>query len=311
MAKPTIDELFDRPVTYPDVEARERLAGLVGLDEHKMRLAKILGLLVNPASLDSWMRRYHPRANGLLDSVLKRPPLVVLAGDVGSGKSELAETIGDYVARLEKVDITLYPMSLATRGRGRVGQMTELLSAAFDLVLEEAQKLKGSDGVSRGAVILLVDEADAIAQSREASQMHHEDRAGVNAFIRGIDRLAHAKLPIAAIMCTNRLGALDPAIQRRAADILLFARPDDGQRAAILKPLRQVGLSDLQIAAVVEATGARRDGGHGFTFSDLTQRLLPTIVLDAYPDSAVDPDRATEIAKTMIPTEPFHEAHDN
>ena len=310
MAKPTIDELFDRPATYPDVEARERLAGLVGLDGHKMRLAKILGLLVNPASLDSWMRRYHPRANGLLDSVLRRPPLVVLAGDVGSGKSELAETIGDYVARREKVDITLYPMSLAARGRGRVGQMTELLSAAFDLVLEEAQKLKGADGVSRGAVILLVDEADAIAQSREASQMHHEDRAGVNAFIRGIDRLAHAKLPVAAIMCTNRLGALDPAIQRRAADILSFARPDDAQRAAILAPLRQLGLSELQIAVVVKATGAHREGGYGFTFSDLTQRLLPTIVLDAYPDSAVDPDRATLIARTMISTEPFHEAHD-
>ena len=285
MAKPTIDELFDSPVTYPDVEARERLAGLVGLDEHKMRLAKILGLLINPASLESWTIKYHPGANGLLDTVLRRPPLVVLAGDVGSGKSELAETIGDYVARREKVDITLYPMSLATRGQGRVGQMTELLSAAFDLVLEEAQKLKGADGVSRGAVILLVDEADAIAQSREASQMHHEDRAGVNAFIRGIDRLAHAKLPVAAIMCTNRLGALDPAVQRRAADILSFARPDDGQRAAILEPLRQVGLSDLQIEAVVEATGARQDGGYGFTFSDLRQRLLPAIVLDAYPDS--------------------------
>ena len=310
MTKPTIDELFDRPVTYPDVEARERLAGLVGLDEHKMRLAKILGLLINPASLESWTIKYHPGANGLLDTVLRRPPLVVLAGDVGSGKSELAETIGDYVARLERVDITLYPMSLATRGQGLVGQMTELLSAAFDLVLEEAQKLKGADGVSRGAVILLVDEADAIAQSREASQMHHEDRAGVNAFIRGIDRLAHAKLPVAAIMCTNRLGALDPAVQRRAADILSFARPDDGQRAAILEPLRQVGLSDLQIEAVVEATGARQDGGYGFTFSDLRQRLLPAIVLDAYPGSPVDPDRATEIAKAMIPTEPFQEAHD-
>ena len=35
----------------------------------------------------------------------------------------------------------------------------------------------------RGAVILLVDEADALAQSREAAQMHHEDRAGVNAFL--------------------------------------------------------------------------------------------------------------------------------
>ena len=228
MAPPAIDELFDRPIIYPDVGAQERLARLVGLDGHKMRLAKILGLLINPAGLESWASRYHPGAGSLLDTVLRRPPLVVLAGDVGSGKSELAETIGDDVARREDVNITLYPMSLSARGQGRVGQMTELLSAAFDHVLERAQKLNDTGGASRGAVILLVDEADAIAQSREESQMHHEDRAGVNAFIRGIDRLANANLPAAVIMCTNRLGALDPAIQRRAADILSFARPDAG-----------------------------------------------------------------------------------
>lgn len=308
MVRPTVDELFDRPVTYPDVGAQERLARLVGLDGHKERLSKILGLLINPAGLESWASRYHPRAGGLLDTVLRRPPLVVLAGDVGSGKSELAETICDDVARREDVNITLYPMSLSARGQGRVGQMTELLSAAFDHVLENARKFDGAGGASRGAVILLVDEADAIAQSREESQMHHEDRAGVNAFIRGVDRLANASLPAAVIMCTNRLGALDPAIQRRAADILSFARPDDGQRAAILEPLGRLGLSGSQIAAVVEATGARQEGGYGFTFSDLTQRLLPAIVLDAYPDGAVDPDRAISIAQTMIPTEPFRGA---
>ena len=308
--RPTIDDLFDRPITYPDVEARERLARLVGLDDHKARLAQILGLLINPAGLESWASRYHPGASGLLDAVLRRPPLVVLAGDVGSGKSELAETIGDDVARREGVSITLFPMSLSTRGQGRVGEMTQLLSAAFDHTLEEARKLKGTNGTSQGAVILLVDEADAIAQSREASQMHHEDRAGVNAFIRGIDRLASGKLPVAAIMCTNRLGALDPAVQRRAADILIFTRPDAEQRTTVLEPsLRQLGFSEAQIVAVVAATGPRQNEDYGFTFSDLTQRLLPTIVLHAYPDSAVDPDRAIEIARAMTPTAPFQEAH--
>ena len=168
--------------------------------------------------------------------------------------------------------------------------MTQLLSAAFDHVLGHAQKFDGAGGASRGAVILLVDEADAIAQSREESQMHHEDRAGVNAFIRGIDRLANAGLPAAVIMCTNRPGALDPAIRRRAADILPFSRPDTAQRAAVLEPLRGLGFSESQIVDVVKATGARNGVEYGFTFSDLTQRLLPAIVLDAYPDGAVDPD---------------------
>jgi ATPase family associated with various cellular activities (AAA) len=97
----------------------------------------------------------------------RRPPLVVLAGDVGSGKTELAETIGDAVARREKIDITLLPLSLSTRGQGRVGEMTQLLSAAFDYTIAEATKFKSGSGKTRGGVILLVDEADALARKRD------------------------------------------------------------------------------------------------------------------------------------------------
>jgi SpoVK/Ycf46/Vps4 family AAA+-type ATPase len=304
--RPSLDELFERRITYPDFEPQERLARLVGLDDHKARLSKILGLLVNPAGLQAWAKKHHPRANGIVTTVLRRPPLVVLAGDVGSGKSELAETIGDAVARQENIEITLFPLSLSTRGQGRVGEMTQLLSAAFDYTVDEARKLQASGGRARGAVILLVDEADALAQSREAAQMHHEDRAGVNAFIRGVDRIGNGKLPAAVIMCTNRLSALDPAVRRRAADILPFARPDDHQRHAVLAPpLKELGFTEPQLASLVAATGGQNGQDHGFTFSDLTQRLLPAIVLDAYPGQPVDAARALEIAKRMAPTPPF------
>lgn len=307
--QPTLDDLFERRITYPDVDAQERLGRLVGLDVHKARLTKMLALLVNPAGLESWAKKYHPNANGMLGTILRRPPLVVLAGDVGAGKSELAETIGDAVARQERIDITLFPMSLSTRGQGRVGEMTQLLSAAFEHTVSEASKLKSAFGKSRGAVLLLIDEADALAQSREATQMHHEDRAGVNALIRGIDRIGNGRLPAAVIMCTNRLNALDPAVKRRAADILIFDRPGDVQRHAVLnEPLKQLGFTKPQIDAVVAATGARKDRAYGFTFSDLTQRLLPTIVLDAYPANAVAPARAVEIATSMAPTPPFQES---
>lgn len=303
-----LDELFERRISYPDVDARERLARLVGLDDHKTRLTKILSLLVNPAGLEAWAKKHHPGAEELLNTVLRRPPLVVLAGDVGAGKSELAETIGDAVARQEKIDVTLFPLSLSTRGQGRVGEMTKLLSSAFEYIVAEAGKLKSSTGRSRGAVILLVDEADALAQSREAAQMHHEDRAGVNAFIRGVDRLSNSHLPAAVIMCTNRLGALDPAVRRRAADVLRFERPNEIQRHSVLvTPLKQLGFSESKIAALVAATGSQDGRKYGFTFSDLTQRLLPAIVLDAYPSQSVAPARAVEIAQTMIPTPPFKE----
>ena len=90
--------------------------------------------------------------------------------------------------------------------------------------------------IKKGAIIFLVDEADALAQSREMSQMHHEDRAGVNAFIRGVDQVKNEQIPVAIIMCTNRLNALDPAIKRRSIDILTFHRPNELQRYLILKP---------------------------------------------------------------------------
>lgn len=306
--QPAFDTLFERRLAYPDIEPQERLARLVGLDEHKDRLAKMLGILVNPAGIENWARTHHSEAAHLVAAVRSRPPLVVLAGDVGSGKTELAETIGDRVARQEKIEITLLPLSLASRGQGRVGEMTQLIAAAFDQTAAEARKLRGSGTKARGAVILLVDEADALAQSREAAQMHHEDRAGVNAFIRGIDRLAEGGLPAAVIMCTNRLSALDPAVRRRAAEILTFTRPDEAQRKFLLeRALAPAGLSAKHIAGMVAATGAEGDRP-GFTFSDLTQRLLPSIVLAAYPDRAISGAEALAIARAMAPTPPFRDA---
>lgn len=304
--KPSLDELFERRINFPDFEPQERLARLVGLDEHKERLSKILGLLVNPYGIQEWAKKYHPDACAAVDTVLRRPPLVVLAGDVGSGKTELAETIGDAVARQEDIDITLYPLSLATRGQGRVGEMTQLVSAAFDYTIEAADKLKNTNGKARGAVLLLIDEADALAQSRENAQMHHEDRAGVNAFIRGIDRIANQKLPAVVLMCTNRLNALDPAVQRRAAEVLTFSRPNDEQRHYLLhSKLTGLGLNSTAIEELVRLTGPRDTNSPGFTFSDITQRLIPSIILAAYPYSAVSIHSALQVVNKMAPTPAF------
>ncbi len=304
-----LDDLFEPRLEFPDPLAQERLARLVGLDNHKNILSKILSILVNPTGLEAWMRKHHPKAELLLYTVLQRPALVVLAGDIGTGKSELAETIGDTVARQEKISVTLFPLSLSTRGQGRVGEMTQLLSSAFDYTISEAMKLKSTSGSARGGIILLVDEADALAQSREATQMHHEDRAGVNAFIRGVDRISNNRLPAAVVMCTNRLGALDPAVRRRAADVLIFERPNESQRRELLATsLAPLGLSKANVESIVTGTGPINDRIYGFTYSDLTQRLLPAIVLDAYPTGPIDPSRAIQIAAEIIPTPPFKES---
>ena len=137
--------------------------------------------------------------------------------------------------------------------------MTQLLTEAFEVVAQQASRLKGKGARATGAVIMLIDEGDALTQSREAVQMHHEDRAGVNAFIRGIDRVANAQLPAAILMCTNRISALDPAVQRRAADVLSFGRPGEEQRRFVLSSqLEPIGLGHHHIDALVAAGDGRR-----------------------------------------------------
>jgi AAA+ superfamily predicted ATPase len=296
--------LFERKMSYPHPTARERFDRLVGLDDHKAKLTKILALLVNPRGLKCWGERYHPGAELLVDSVLHRPPLVILGGDVGSGKTEIAETIGDAVARQERIEVVLLPLSLSARGKGKVGEMTQLISGAFDYTVKEASAMKAKSN-NEGAVILLVDEADALAQSRETAEMHHEDVSGVNAFIRGVDRLAIERLPAAVIMCTNRYEALDPAVKRRSAEHLIFGRPDEEARRVLLQPrLAELDFSDAEVEAIVSVTGPR-NGLPGFTYSDLTQRLLPSIVLDAYPYKAIEPARALAIAQGLQPSPQF------
>jgi AAA+ superfamily predicted ATPase len=308
MEENNIENLFDRCSSFPDLDASKRFAALVGIDDAKTRLVRSLGILVNPEGLHKWGKRFYPDSSLLLGFVEQRPPLIILAGDVGTGKTELASTVGDPVARQEHIDVTLFPLSLSTRGSGRVGEMTKLLSLAFDETFKAAHKLKKHGSKAGGAIILLVDEADAIAQSRENSQMHHEDRAGVNAFIRGVDRLAKQQLPAAVILCTNRFSAIDPAVQRRAAEIFTFDRPNSEQRLAVLElALTEAAFTRKQVDEIVQITGPVQGCEYGFTYSDLTQRLLPALVLDAYPDGPIVFKRALEVITKIRPTAPFRE----
>lgn len=85
-------------------------------------------------------------------------------------------------------------------------------------------------------------------------------------------------------------------------------RVDDMQRRSVLSgAFEGLGFSASQIDELVAITGSTKNHDNGFTFSDLTQRLLPAIVLDAYSTRPVNSDRALEIARDMMPTPPFEE----
>lgn len=302
------DQLFEDIIEFPDPEAKERFERLVGLDEIKERLVKEARILLNPQLLEEWSKKHHRKVIPLVKVFQNRAPLFIFAGDIGTGKTSLAESFGDLVSREENIPITLYRLSLNTRGRGAVGEMTRLLSSAFKKVKEVATERTKQDKKSPSAVVFVVDEADALAQSRELDQMHHEDRAGVNALVRGIDSLTTTGLPILVVMCTNRLNALDPAVIRRSAAIFEFNRPSEEQRIEVLSAgLAESGVTEEEIKKIAEATGPTESRNYGYTYSDITQKILPSVLLHSYPDHPIKFETVVEVIKNMPPTAPFNE----
>ena len=299
--------LFEAVEQLPNDAAHRRYEDLVGLDDVKTRLGKEARLLFDPGLLDRWSKQHHGKVISAARAFRERIPLFIFAGDVGTGKTALAETFGDAVARATSIEVLLMRLSLRTRGTGSVGEMTQLIASAFDYVQSEIPIPRGSAS-PKSAAVLLIDEADALAQSRELSQMHHEDRAGVNALIRGIDRIAAERRPVVTVMCSNRLSSLDPAIQRRAADIVEFCRPTHEQRVIVLaRAFSDAGLTDDEIDQLAKVTGERDDRPYGYTYSDLTTRLIPNAVLDALPDHPLTFERILELASSTPPTAPFAE----
>lgn len=301
-------ELFGPVLEYPDNAAKARYDALVGIDDIKQQLVTEASVLINPQVLEEWSTRHHGSRIAAVQAVAQRTPLVVLAGDVGTGKTELAESVADPIARALRLDtLTLYPMSLSARGRGMVGEMTTLITQAFEHVRASLGRPRDSQGRVRNAAILLIDEADAIAQSRELAQMHHEDRAGVNALIRAIDGLRRDNVPVLTIMCTNRSDALDPAISRRAAHVFNFTRPTTLQRTHVLTTaLAGTGISASDIEAAAVALGPNGAQSWGATYSDLRQRLIPNLVLASYAaKSPVTGAALLAAAEQFQPTRPF------
>jgi len=300
-------ELFGHVQEFPDPDSGARFDALVGLDHVKRRLVDEAAVLLDPRCLDAWAKTHHHGTIAAIRAVGGRVPLIVLAGDVGTGKTEVAETVGHPISQRLKVDVTLYPLSLNARGTGLVGQMTTLITNALTEVRTMAERARTTGGTLNRALILLVDEADSVAQSRELDQMHHEDRAGVNALIQGIDGFRRDRLPVLTIMCTNRPDAIDPAVSRRAAHIFVLNRPNDEQRRRVLtEAFADAGIDANSIDQLVQSLGATIDRPFGVTYSDLRQRFVPDAVLDAFGEGRpLSGARLVEMASSFVPTRPF------
>jgi AAA+ superfamily predicted ATPase len=298
------DDLFHPVVELPEPVRAERYRRLVGVEDIKDRLRGEARLLAHPGLLNAWAAEHHETGLPALALFADRAPLFVFAGDVGCGKSALAESFGCDLAESLDLPVYLYRLKLTARGSGLVGEMTTLIGDAFTHLVTLGRKARGTRGPG-SVFILVVDEADALAQSRAAEHMHHEDRAGVDALLAGVDSLAGEAVPVLVIMCTNRERAIDPAVLRRAAATFYFNRPDESQRRAVLAAaLEGTKIDSETVSRLAVITGPSGDRP-GFTYSDLTQRLIPAAILAAFPDKPLTADILITTAADTGPTPEF------
>lgn len=193
------------------------------------RIREAVRLAAHGATLERW---------GFDRTILSsRGVRILLSGPPGTGKTLAARAIAGELER------PLHTASIARLFSKWLGDTEKHLARAF----EEARK--------NGAVLLL-DEADAIVGNRVADAEGYEIRI-IDAALREIEN--HEGV---LILTTNLVGHLDPALERRLAQRLVFELPGPTERARILRLLvpGQAPLDDdVDLSAI--AAGYELSGG--------------------------------------------------
>lgn len=270
--------IFDNTIELPNTGIQERTENLIGFEAKFQRIYGNLKLLLDQEGLISWSIKHHKKELPVIKQLTERYPLIILAGDAGTGKTVSAEAIADRMVRELKKEGFLLKLSTRVRGEGLHGQMGNLVNDAFEELIKQAGK--------RRLAFLLIDEADAIATTRSTLQMHQEEKAAVNTLIQKIDEVRELKGRAVIFMSTNRLHFIDEAILRRAAVILEFERPNEQERKDLFqKCLDGIELAQDQLIELANLTSPEKNNGLGHSFSDIRLKILPEAISKCFPDN--------------------------
>jgi len=287
--------IFDNVVELPNSDVKRKADALIGFDKRFNRVHGNLKMLLDQEGLTAWSIKYYKKILPVLDAVQDRHPLILLVGDAGTGKTASAEGIADRMVRELGKEGFFIKLSTRVRGEGLHGQMGNLVNNAFDKLKQEAGKKR--------IAFLFIDEADAIATTRSTLQMHQEEKAAVNTLIQKIDEIRVMQGRAIVFMATNRLHFIDEAILRRAAIIMEFERPDDQERKELFEQaLLGTGISNLEINNLVTLTGADNNNGLGYSFSDLSLKILPEAIAASYPHSPLTCKSIEKVIENVKPS---------
>ena len=286
-----IDTVQLHETKHPDKTSQERFDALIGIDLAKSDLIDHLTLILDRQRIDDWVKRHHKKGLPLVERLKHGTPLVILAGEVGCGKTALATSIGTPLATALDAHVVAFETPSDIRGNGLVGDLSARVTSAFE------QAHAALTGRKRG--LLIIDEGDDLGTTRSQLNAHHEDRAGLNVLIKQIDRLGRENAPLAVLLVTNRLEALDPALVRRA-HIIRFVRPDKATRRDVLSQLLDgTAVCESDLDRLVSAT----EHPLAFSYSDLVHRIAePAIRLALGEDSAFSIEHMLRVAEHVKPT---------
>lgn len=280
------------PTTQLDIQAQK----LLGFEGRYQRVQKRLQLILQSNELERWSQKHHKKKLAVIELLNDQYPLAIFHGDVGTGKTANAEAIANRLARDAKIeDAILFKLSNKVRGTGKVGEMGTLITQAFE-------DISRSIGPGKGRAFLIIDEGDSLGASRSQDHSHHEDKVGVNTLIQSIDSMRKHGGRIFAILCTNRLAALDAAVIRRASIVEEFTRPTDEERNELFtNDLGDMGFSVTEIKKLVEATSATKTKP-AWTYSDIRTRLYPAAVSLAFPNSPLKAEHFHQAVAELEPS---------
>lgn len=292
-------KIFELEKDLPNESFDSLKRRLIGFKDRYEKIWKHLQLLINSDEFVGWSKSYHGQVLPFLEILKDRYPLVIFHGDVGTGKTVFAETICNQLCRDMKMEAKLFKLSTRVRGEGLVGQMSELVNRGFNIVFEAAGKFRYS--------FIVLDEGDSLAASRSMKYSHQEDKVGVNTLIQKIDEGRKFNGRVLIFICTNRFHAIDPAILRRASLIEHFERPNESERMQLFRnAFSCMKITEEDINELVQITGAN-NGKIGFTYSDITTRLVPEAIICAFPDRELQVKDLIETARRIEPTPSIEE----
>lgn len=148
----------------------------------------------------------------------------LFSGPPGTGKTMVAGLIA------RELDLELYQVDLSQVVSKWVGETEKQLARVFD-------------GAEAGHALLLFDEADALFGQRSTETRGAVDRYAnleVNFLLQRIESFGGI-----TILTTNLDTAIDKALKRRLAGHIVFAAPDEEERAELWRRLTRTGASPL------------------------------------------------------------------